>query len=231
MTPRGRGRVRVGAGERTHDLYRLPSLTAKDGAPTELVNLARDIIERGRLVTVRPLAGRRLITAAGGGALLAGGAALLAAPAVSLLVALPVALVGLGGMAFALSSLPTYGSRLCGRKVAGAGRESVELWRTAVEEVEAGTRAEETLPELHRLLLDVVEAEDKVNRLVSRAKYDLDQSSADLARNDLSRLLAPARALLGLAPETVEPVPYLANRWAETEQLSVPEPIHPEDLR
>ena len=95
----------------------------------------------------------------------------------------------------------------------------------------ARRRTEDELPELHRLLIKVANAEDKVSRLVSRGKYQLDQSEADLARFELNQLVAEARRMLELTPLAIEDPEYLHNRWAETADVPDPEPANPEELR
>jgi len=120
---------------------------------------------------------------------------------------------------------------LSGRRVAGKGRTSTQLWQQALTEVDAGQRADAELPALHTALLKVANAEDKVNRLVSRRRYELDQSQADLARVDLAAALAKARELMGLPALGAAPAPYLANRWADTADLPTPDPANPDQLR
>lgn len=74
--------------------------------------------------------------------------------------------------------------------------------------------------------------EDKVNRLTARNKYRLDQSTVEVARHELSTVIADARNLMGLPPQEIEATaPHLLNRWAEAADVPEPEPANPDDLR
>lgn len=225
--------VVVTASGRSDALIRLPSATGKDRAPGELVAFARDAIERGLQVRVRRTWSQMLLRLAAVAAVCVG-CGLVLTTWIDSPVGIPLAFVLTAGVVYALVkalSAPGYADRLKGRPVAGAGRESTGLWRQAVAEVVAGSRSETELPGLHRLLVEVANAEDKVSRLARRSRYDLDQSEVDVARQELASLVDRARADLGQPALALAPTPYLASRWSDDAGVEQPEPAHPEDLR
>lgn len=226
-------RIEVRPGGRSTDLVRLPSLQTKDGLPREAVEAAREAIAHGRKVEIvaawKPAVGA-IVAVVGIGLGLIGLIALGQSIEIGIsLVVISLTMI-IGG---AKSENGASASRLQGRRVAGKGRISTELWQQALQDVESGSRSEEELPAIHELLIEVANAEDEVNRLVAREKYELDQSRADVARTELAVRVAQARSLLGLAPLDREPEtpPHLLNRWAESAHLPSTEPINPDELR
>nr|WP_300149030.1 hypothetical protein [Propionicimonas sp.] len=224
-------KVTVSAGALSTELRR--PLKSGRGLDPELFAAANEIISQGREVVVRTLGWRRVAPG-----LLAIG---LAAGSV------PLFLTGAGGVGFAamvtaiglfLYTLagwtvpPTVGSnaRLTGRRVTGAHRASLRLWRRAIREVKAGKRTADDLSALHAQLVVLAEAEDRVDRILARTRYQLDQSEVEAARLEVAVAEGQAEALLGLPPE-LPPVDYRANRWAESVDVPEPEPTNPQDLR
>ena len=189
--------ITVQPGERSTELVRLPSLNGKDGLPVEVIEVARDAIRHGRTVKVATLPWESLSAVMTITGIIGGFIAMIAlfegAFAFGILVLLiAVVLMTMGSLA-AKSITP---NRLRGRPVAGKDRISTALWQQALAEVDAGTRAETQLPDIHTALIAVANAEDKVNRLTARNKYRLDQSTVEVARQELSTVIAAARDLM-----------------------------------
>lgn len=228
-----RAPITVQPGGRSTELVRLPSLQGKDGLPVEVIEVARDAIRHGRTVKVATLPWESLSAVMTITGIIGGFIAMIAlfegAFAFGILVLLiAVVLMTMGSLA-AKSITP---NRLRGRPVAGKDRISTALWQQALAEVDAGTRAETQLPDIHTALIAVANAEDKVNRLTVRNKYRLDQSTVEVARQELSTVIAAARDLMGLPPQEIETTaPHLLNRWAEAADVPEPEPANPDDLR
>lgn len=226
-------KIHVQAGGRSTELVRLPSLQTKDALPPEAVQVARDAISRGRIVEIPSPQGQVVgvvMTVVGLCAGLFGMVALTENVPVGIAILVIGVVLVFAGLKGDQAASPT---RLQGRRVAGKGRASTELWRQALEEVDNGSRPEDELPAIHQALIEVADAEDAVNRLVARSKYKLDQSRADVARSELATCVNQARALMGLAAleSGTETQPHLSNRWAESADLATPEPANPDDLR
>jgi hypothetical protein len=225
--------VVVAAAGRSDVHARLPSTTARDKAPAEVVAFARDAIEHGWQVRVRRTWPRLIARLACGVAVWIGCVYLLSR-SVTGPGAVALAAAMLAGVLFVLGTAlpaPGFAGRLRGRPVAGAGRASTGLWRMAVADVVAATRSEAELPALHRSLVAVANAEDKVSRLARRNRYDVDQSEVELARHELASLVNRVRDDLGQPPLEPAPTPYLASRWSDDAGVDQPEPTRPEDLR
>lgn len=225
--------IRIQAGGRSTELVRLPSLKTKDALPREAVQAAREAIERGRSVEIpamRQQGAGAVVALVGIGLGVFGVIALSQSAWFAFLVFMASGLLVAGGLR---AGPAPSARRLQGRRVAGKGRISTELWRQALQEVDTGSRPEDELPAIHHALIEVADAEDTVNRLIDRSKYELDQSKADVARSELAARVAEARNLMGLA--AIEPgpenAPHLSNRWAETAGLPAPNPANPDDLR
>lgn len=225
--------IHIQVGGRSTELVRLPSLKTKDQLPREAVQMAREAIERGRTVEIPALRQQdagSVVALIGVVLSVFGIIALTQSTGVSVLIFMASALMVAGGLR-ARPSVST--GRLLGRRVAGNGRISTALWRQALQEVDNGSRTEDELPAIHHALIEVADAEDAVNRLITRNKYQLDQTKADVARSELATRVAEARNLMGLTAIEQGPdsAPHLSNRWVESAGLSTPEPVNPEDLR
>lgn len=229
----GRAPITVQPGERSTELVRLPSLKGKDALPIEAIEAARYAISHGRTVKVAALPWESISAVMTIAGIIGGFIALIALfqgafAFGGLLVVVAVLLMWAG----TLGAKAVTPNRLRGRPVAGKGRISTALWQQALTEVDAGTRAETQLPDIHTALITVANAEDKVNRLTARHKYSLDQSSVEVARQELRTVIADARNLMGLPPQEIETTaPHLLNRWAEAADVPEAQPANPDDLR
>lgn len=226
--------LEICAGERSTELVRPPSYRAADGLPEKLIDEVRSIVQHGYTLEVK-FNRRTKVT----------GIPMMVAASIAIAVLLVVTRL-FNGLSVWLVLVPWLFlipevrdghprqrsiTSLRGRRVAGNGRTSTQLWQQALAEVDAGQRSEAELPPIHTALLKVANAEDKVNRLVTRNRYALDQSNADLARVDLAAALSHARTLMGLPAIEAAPAPYLANRWAEGIDSPESEPANPDQLR
>jgi hypothetical protein len=228
------GKLDITIGPRSADLVRPPRYRAADKLPEELISEIQSAIQHG--YTVETKAPRTVRMFGVSAAVTASIAIAVVVFTLGMLNKLSMLLIVVPWLfLFPAVSPDRIGNRsvyaLRGRRVAGNGRASTELWRQALAEVDAGKRGEDELPALHAALLRVANAEDKVNRLVSKRRYELDQSQADLARVELAEALGEARKLMGLPALEAEPAPYLANRWAEAADLPESDPANPDQLR